>query len=142
MNEGERSFDLGELSALTGTAVRTIRFYIQEGLMPRPLGLGRGAHYGAEHLETLLAIRRWQNAGLSLERTRKLLAGAETGVPPPAPRPGTVEVWSHLVVRPGVELLIEPGQAELSPEQIRALFRTVLDAVGRLQQNETEEQGK
>ena len=127
MNGNERTFDLEELAALTGTPVRTVRFYIQEGLVPRPLGLGRGAHYGAEHLETLLAIRRWQNAGLSLERIRELLAG-EPVEPPLVRRAGTVEVWSHLVIRPGVELQIEPGQAGLTPEQTRQLFRAVLEA--------------
>ena len=141
MNDGDRTFDIDELSALTGTPVRTIRYYIQEGLVPRPLGLGRGARYAAEHLETLLAIRRWQNAGLVLERIRELLAGAETEAPPPVRRAGTVEVWSHLVVRPGVELLVEPGQAGLSPEKTRALFRIVLDAVNRLH-DETEEKCK
>jgi DNA-binding transcriptional MerR regulator len=138
MNDGERSFDLDELAALSGTPVRTIRFYIQEGLVPRPLGLGRGARYGPGHLEALLAIRRWQSGGLSLERIRQLLVGGEAEAPP-ARQSGTVEVWSHLVVRPGIELLVEPGQAGLSPEQVRALFRAVLDAVARIEANQIEE---
>jgi DNA-binding transcriptional MerR regulator len=138
MNDAERTFDIDELAALTDTSVRTIRFYIQEGLLPRPLSLGRGARYAGEHLEALLAIRRWQKAGLSLERIRELLAGAETEVPPPARRAGTIEVWSHLIVRPGIELHVEPQQAGLSPEATRALFRAVLDAVNRLHEKAEE----
>ena len=137
MSDGERTFNLDELATLTGTRVRTIRFYIQAGLVPRPLGLGRGARYAVEHLESLLSIRRWQNAGLALDRIRELLAGADTEVPP-ARKSGTVEVWSHLVVRPGVELLIEPGQAGLTPEETRAFFRVVLDAFARLKSSNEE----
>jgi hypothetical protein len=39
-----------------------------------------------------------------------------------------VEVWSHLVVADGVELVLEPGRAALSPEQVRAFFRAVTTA--------------
>lgn len=124
--------DLGELAALTGTPVRTIRFYIQERLVPRPLGRGRGTRYGPEHLAALLSIRRWQNAGLALDRIRELLAGNASDVSPPARASGTVEVWSHLIVRPGVELVVEPGSAGLTSDQTRALFRAVLDAFERL----------
>jgi DNA-binding transcriptional MerR regulator len=138
MHEQDRTFDIDELAALTGMPTRTIRFYIQEGLVPRPLSLGRGARYGAEHLETLLSIRRWQGAGLSLDRIREILAGADAEVPVPARKPGTVEVWSHLVVRPGIELVVEPGQAGLTPEETRALFRAVLDAFDRLKTSNEE----
>ena len=133
-----RRFDLDELAALTGIPLRTIRFYIQEGLVPRPAGKGRGAHYDRTHLEALLAVRRWQSDGLSLDRIRRLLS-QEPVAATPARVSGTVEVWSHLVVRPGIELLVEPGQAGLSPEQLRALFRAVLDAAATIDKNETED---
>src|SRR5690242_2008341 len=63
MNEPGRQFTLDELATLTGTPVRTIRFYIQQGLVPRPEGVARGAHYGPTHLEALLSISRWQKFG-------------------------------------------------------------------------------
>ncbi|HEX4936312.1 MAG TPA: hypothetical protein VFV33_24190, partial [Gemmatimonadaceae bacterium] len=50
-------------------------------------------------------------------------------------RPGTVEVWSHLVVADGVEVVLEPGKAGLSPEQVRAFFRAVTDAYAAVQQS-------
>jgi DNA-binding transcriptional MerR regulator len=141
MNTEDRSFDIDELAALTTTPVRTIRFYIQEGLVPRPDGAGRGARYGAAHLETLLAIRRWQEQGLALGRIRQILAGNVGDLPPPRREPGSVEIWSHILLRPGVELRIEPSQAGLSPEQVRALGRAVLDATNRIldQEKETKE---
>ena len=51
------------------------------------------------------------------------------GLLPPAPRrSGTVEVWSHLVVDDGVEVMLDPGRAGLTPEQVRAFFRAVTRA--------------
>lgn len=128
----DRSFDIEELAALTATPVRTIRFYIQEGLVPRPSGAGRGARYGPGHLEALFAIRRWQEQGLALGRIRQLLAGAPADLPPARREPGSVEVWSHILLRPGVELRVEPAQAGLTPEQVRALARAVLEAADRI----------
>jgi len=131
MNDTDPTFGLDDLAAFTGTPVRTVRFYIQEGLVPRPLGLGRGARYGPEHLEALLAIRRWQAEGRSLGAIRSLLSTKEGDRAAPQRRPGDIEVWSHLVLGPGVELRIEPTQAGLSPEAVRELFREVLATVTR-----------
>jgi hypothetical protein len=58
-----------------------------------------------------------------------LLAGDEDASIPARPRrPGTVEVWSHLLVADGIELQIEPGRAGLTPEQVRALAAAVMNA--------------
>jgi DNA-binding transcriptional MerR regulator len=125
----DRTFSIDDLAALAELPRRTVRYYIQVGLVDRPVGLGKGAHYTQRHLEQLLQVRKWQLAGLSLERIGDLLrqTDATNGTPlPPAPRrAGTVEVWSHLVVADGVEVVLEPGRARLSPEQVRAFFRAV-----------------
>lgn len=124
-NDSER-FSLDELAALADLPQRTLRFYIQEGLVDRPEGAKRGAFYTRVHLEQLLTIRKWQRVGLSLERIRELVAGHgdDTGLPPERPRrPGDVTVWSHILLRPGVELVIEPSEAGLTSEQVRAFAR-------------------
>ena len=54
--EIKKKFSLEELSELTGISRRTIRFYIQKGLMNGPEGEKRGAYYTTEHLEDLLRI--------------------------------------------------------------------------------------
>ena len=118
---------IDELSTLVELPLRTVRYYIQLGLVDRPIGEKKAAYYTAAHVDQLLTIRRWQNAGLSLERIREILAAPEAGLlPPPRPRgAGTVEVWSHLVVADGLEITLEPGRAGLSSEDVRALFRGV-----------------
>ena len=119
---------LDELASLAGVSARTVRFYIQQGLVSRPEGAKRGAFYLQRHVEQLLMIRRWTDAGLSLDRIRELVAGAPEDPPPRAVKAGTVEVWSRVTLADGLEVHLEPGRAGLSPEQVRALVRAITEA--------------
>ena len=129
MKESDSTFSLDELAGLVDLPRRTVRYYIQVGLVDRPEGAGRGARYTSRHLDQLLEIRKWQQAGLSLERIRELLgAGAKGGTPPlPLRRKGAVEVWSHIVISDGVELTIDPRRANLTPEEVRELATGLMD---------------
>lgn len=118
-------YSIGELSTLAGVTPRTVRYYIAQGLLERPEGEKRGAHYLRRHLEQLLLVRRWTEAGLSLDRVRELLDGAPEDPPRRAAAPGSVEVWSRITVADGLEVHLEPGRAGLSPEQVRALVRGI-----------------
>jgi DNA-binding transcriptional MerR regulator len=118
---------------------RTVRYCIQQGLVDRPDGAGRGASYGTRHLAQLLEIRKWQQAGLSLERIRGLRAdGSEARIPPRRREPGTVKVWSHIVLGEGLELNVEPPQAGLTPEQLRELVREVSALFDSIRHRENE----
>ncbi len=139
MKNDNRTFTLDELCTLVEMNKRKIRFYIQKGMVERPEGTGKGAFYTHQHLEQLLAIRKWKEAGLTLERIQDLLGdkNQETPsgrpIPPPRPRkPGSVEVWSHLHITDGVELHIEPQCSKLAPEQVRALCRIVLEQFDKI----------
>jgi DNA-binding transcriptional MerR regulator len=137
MSDRPGQFSLDELCTLAEMPRRTVRYYIQEGLVGRPEGLKRGAYYTHDHLEQLLAIRRWQRSGLSLERIRELVAepGEGSDLPPERPRrPGDVAVRSHILIRPGVELVIEPREAGLTPEQVRALAREAAALIGKVKE--------
>ena len=137
----QKKLSLDELCSLVGMAKRTVRYYIQRGLVDRPEGSKRGAWYTPRHLEQLMAIRTWQSAGLSLERISQLLdEGVEpsAGPPPPPTRPGTVEVRSHLMLDDGLELVVEPHRANLSPEQVRDLFKRVTEQFEELKKEEGE----
>ena len=120
------TYTLDQLCALTDMTKRTVRYYMQLGLVDRPVGETRGAHYTTRHLEQLLQIRKLADAGISLERIREVLAGAESPVPDRARQPGAISVLSHVFIAPGVELQIDPQAAGLSPEQLRSFVRTVL----------------
>lgn len=128
----DQEFTLDELSSLTDLSKRTIRYYMQIGLVDRPEGETRAARYFTRHLDRLLQIRKWSAAGISLERIRELIGGDEVAIPARPRQPGTVEVWSHLLIADGVELHLEPGRAGLSPEQVRAFYAQILSAYEQL----------
>ena len=121
---GER-LSIDQLATLTGLTARTVRYYIQQGLVSRPEGAKRGAYYERRHVEQLLLIRRWTDAGLSLDRVRELIGGAPEDPPRRTAPPGSVEVWSRVTVADGLEVHLEPGRAGLTPEQVRAFTRGV-----------------
>jgi DNA-binding transcriptional MerR regulator len=120
------TYTLDQLCALTDMTKRTVRYYMQLGLVDRPVGETRAAHYTPKHLEQLLQIRKLADAGVSLERIREVLAGGESPLPDRVRQPGAISVLSHVFIAPGVELQIDPQAAGLSPEQLRAFVRTVL----------------
>ena len=125
-------FTLDELCSLTDINKRTVRYYVQIGLVDRPEGETRAARYSARHLDQLLQIRRWTQAGVSLERIRELLDGAAAPAPARPRAAGSVEVWSHMVVADGVEIQLEPGRAGLTPEQVRQFYADVMSAFEKL----------
>ncbi len=65
-------FDLNDLCQQSGVTARTVRYYVQQGLLPSP-GLGAGARYGEGHLARLRLIRRLQAEHLPLAEIRRRL---------------------------------------------------------------------
>lgn len=63
-----------EAAELTGTTVRTIRWYHREGLVPIPPVRGGYRDYQIEHVARVLRVRWLAQAGLSLSAVRDLLA--------------------------------------------------------------------
>ena len=64
-------FSIAELADAAGVSRRAIRFYVSQGLLPAPAGLGRGKHYGSEHRQQLSDFEL-QTAGHSLDAIRKI----------------------------------------------------------------------
>ena len=137
---------LEELAREAQVAPRTVRYYVQRGLLPAPEFKGRDTSYERGHLLKLLAIKRLQQAGLPLDAIEARLSGAsdsrleqlastdvvEVALPPaPLPRPcappaPTVESWERVVLAPGLELHVK-SDAEASvlrlAREIQALHR-------------------
>ena len=68
------ALSIQELAEETGVSVRTIRYYIAEGLLPSAGARGRSATYGDEHLLRLRLIRRLVEQRRPLAEIRAKLA--------------------------------------------------------------------
>lgn len=135
-------YTLEELERLSGVSRRTIRYYIQLGLVARPLGETRAAFYSWQHLNDLLTIRRLTEAGLSLEAVRAQLQAATAGGTKAAPAPvtpGTVQLKSHVALAPGLELVVDHDLARLSPPRLRQFARELAERFAELQQEENQD---
>lgn len=69
--------DINELAKQTATPVRTIRYWVAEGVLPPPAGRGPAAAYGPGHRDRVTLIRRLQDAHLPLAAIRKQLAALD-----------------------------------------------------------------
>lgn len=128
----DRTYTSDELAALSGTPRRTIRYYIQLGLVDRPEGETRAAFYTWQHLNQLLRIRELTEQGISLDRIGQRLKSSVTDPAASPAAPGSISVRSHLQIASGLSLEIDPGLASLTPEQLRAFAREILGAYQRV----------
>lgn len=89
-----------DLIEQSGLAARTIRHYVERGLIPRPRGLGPAAEYDEEHLARAVAIARMRARGMSVDAIAEHVDGWTTArfkryvrdtdpAPEPPPAPAT-----------------------------------------------------
>lgn len=64
---------LEELAEMSGISLRTIRFYIQEGLLAGPDTRGKYARYSKKHLQQLLVIQGLKDLHMPLQEIRQLM---------------------------------------------------------------------
>ncbi len=104
--EIDSRYAIGDLARLAGVSRRTVRYYVQEGLIPAPLGVGRGNHYSAEHLEQILRVKAMQEAGRTLDEIRNVGKAPRRGASAQPAEQLQIErsLWRHLTLAPGVEL--------------------------------------
>lgn len=153
MTTGE-SYKLDELAAAAGVSARTVRYYVQRGLLPGPVFRGKDSAYDQGHLVRLRAIKRLQEAFLpldaiqaelskrSLEEIEKLADGEPLAASPLAPSPiaqaplapppkrggPDAQQWTKWTLAPGLELTLSHDAA---PE-VRALAEALLARARRL----------
>ncbi|KFA92012.1 helix-turn-helix domain-containing protein [Archangium violaceum] len=148
-----KEWKLTELAEAAGVSPRTVRYYVQRGLLPAPPFKGPDTVYGEDHLVRLKAIRVLQARFLPLDAIQvelarlgpdelKALAESEPTAPPSAPAspplPGpvkaeaspspssTVTSWRRWELAPGLELqLADTADAKTRAlaERVRALIQ-------------------
>ena len=99
-------YAIEDLAKLAGVSRRTVRYYVQEGLIPPPLGVGRGNHYSGEHLEQILRVKAMQERGQSLDEIRNVARAPRQSKPARVAEQPEIErsLWRRLTLAPGVEL--------------------------------------
>lgn len=132
MSVTKARYSIRELAAKASVSRRTVRFYIQRGLLPVPRGRGRGQHYDDTHLAVLLRVKALQEQGWTLEAIKRELVGSsepkeESAGPPPQhvqPQvPG--EAWFRQTIMPGYELHVHAGFPALREEHLALLALTI-----------------
>ncbi|MFE9101764.1 MerR family transcriptional regulator [Actinomadura geliboluensis] len=71
----DTSLGIGDLAALTGVSVRTIRFYCDEGLLEPGRSAGGHRRFDAAAVDRLRFVRRLRALGLGLPAVTSVLAG-------------------------------------------------------------------
>ncbi len=116
---------LKELTETAGVSVRTVRYYIAEGLLPPPAGAGPGSHYTAVHLDRLRLIAHLKTAYLPLKEirrrlagqddaeVRRLLAASDAAASPPAPE--TAADLAHLLGTTGEPATVPSVMPPVAP---------------------------
>jgi DNA-binding transcriptional MerR regulator len=121
------TYSIEELADAAGVSRRTVRYYVQRGLLPPPTGLGRGRHYTSTHLRQLLWVRDEQAGGTALEAIAQKLAGTpEQAAPPSARAEAPCELWSRHVFKEGVELHVQSGAL---PSHVERALRAAITAI-------------
>jgi DNA-binding transcriptional MerR regulator len=73
-----RTYTAEQLAEKANVSLRTVRYYVQEGLIDAPDSRGPGAHFTNTHLSQLLRIRLLQDAGFDLKTIREMGPELET----------------------------------------------------------------
>ena len=113
--EAREGLSLAELTEAAGVSVRTVRYYIGEGLLPPPAGAGPGTTYSQGHFDGLRLIQRMKADYLPLREIRRRLAGLDdTAVREQLAQVATEEAapaWDrHMAAARDYLALMEAGQ--------------------------------
>jgi len=115
----EKKYTIDELAELTGFPRRTIRYYVQEGLIEPPAGRGRGGFYYDSHLERLRLIKAYQEKGI---RTSAVAAMLKEGALADEPIPSR-NVVIHYEIAPGIELSVSREREISDPSTVLEIIR-------------------
>ena len=138
----EGRFTIEDLVGSTGLSRRTIRFYIERGLLSPPAGRGRGGFYNESHLARLLEIKKSREEGRSLESIKstepmefryrlEAAIGGSASMPDTFPaEASTLLSWQ---LAPGLSLQVEETLFAKNRNLIQIIISTVknLDEITR-----------
>ena len=116
-----KQYTIEDLCELTGFSRRTIRYYVQEGLLEPPAGRGRGGFYFDSHLDRLRQIKSLQDKGLRLSAILPVLKRRR--LPESPQETVTREVWVRYPIAEGVEIHISRDLEEKERKKLDEIVR-------------------
>ncbi|MCX6068015.1 MAG: MerR family transcriptional regulator [Chloroflexi bacterium] len=132
-------YSIQELSDQTGLPRRTIHFYVQQGLLPPPVGAGVGTRYFENHLFCLRLIPLLKRKGLKLDEIRARLKDLdesdlralydqinEPAPPAPAFLP-TSQPFAHYQLPAGMTLTVPATLTASERKKLAELLHTIGD---------------
>jgi len=134
-----KKYLIEDLCELTGFSRRTIRYYVQLGLIDPPAGRGRGGYYADSHLEKLMKIKTFQERGLRLDAITVLLqTGGAVTEDYSRDRNKEIadlvlerEVWVHFPLAPGIEIRVSREVEQQKRHRIMELVRTARSVLNK-----------
>ncbi len=113
-----KKYTIEDLCDLTGFSRRTIRYYVQSGIIDSPAGRGRGGFYNDTHLDKLRQIRAFQEQGLTLQAIQARLSEDK-----PPETISRQDIWVRYEIGPGVEIHIRRDQEITDRRRVIELIR-------------------
>ena len=142
----DETYKLDELAKAAGTSPRTVRYYVQRGLLPPPVFKGKDSAYGRDHLVRLTAIKKLQGDYLPLDAIAAELEGKSIDEiasiakskprPVPSPDVGAQQIvvttplvradsWRRHEIARGLEIHL----ADDAPADTKALAEKILKVI-------------
>ncbi len=115
-----KKYTIEELGEITGFTRRTIRYYVQEGLVDPPAGRGRGGFYYDSHVQQLLRIKSFQEKGIGITAMVSLMQ-KET----PQSELSSRKVMIRYDIVPGIEVSISREMEIKEPKKVLEIIRVV-----------------
>lgn len=123
MTEPEnKKYTIQDLCEITGFSRRTIRYYVQEGIIEPPAGRGRGGFYFDSHLHKLNLIKSLQEKGLTLSSIIEYLSSKGSNV---KKAEYSREVWAKYEIIPGLEINVRRDVEEKEGKKVSEIIRIV-----------------
>ena len=115
-----KTYNLKELSQISGVKPRTIRFYISKNLLPPPVKRGRNSIYSEEHVKRLEEIKRLKEEGLLLKEIS--LKTNSTILPEP-------ETFAKYKISDDVTIIVK---SDISPWRAKKIKEAIEDMIKKL----------
>jgi DNA-binding transcriptional MerR regulator len=137
------SFTVEELEPRSGVQARTLRSWIREKVLQKPMGRGRGARYDERHVVRAVVARQLRSTKLSLSAIRTRLASMSEselvalaqgeararsvsvdGVPAPPPAPSYPSTaWEVVSLMDGLVLMVSTTKGPLVRRVADEIYR-------------------